>query len=227
MPDQKLNCFIQDCTPKLAPNEGNERSWTGPPSNINLEYPHLRLGTTLDPKQMRSYLSKSRGSRYRCVPGLAERGLRFVDVAPSPSRWRRCAHDRMLRCLEMLGRVFAGRGVAAADVTARLTLAQRYPHRSFAQALLASIGSFLRRKILARQSVQVFTCIRHDSLQERLFPAVRVATPPTTSRLSLGYLPARQCKYPAYRTRERDARVPHIQESSRRHRRQLPKQRRE
>jgi len=46
----------------------------------------------------------------------------LVDITPSPNRGRYCTHDRMLCLPEVSGRVFLGRGIAAADVAAGFAL---------------------------------------------------------------------------------------------------------
>jgi hypothetical protein len=61
---------------------------------------------------------------------LTEDALRLMDIAPYPSRGRDSTHDGMLCLMEVLGRVFARRGIATADVAARLALAQSYPKRT-------------------------------------------------------------------------------------------------
>ena len=70
-----------------------------------------------------------------------------MDIAPYPSRGRDSAHDGMLRFMEVLGRVLARRGIATADVAARLALAQSYPKRSLNQALFTRVGSSLRGEV--------------------------------------------------------------------------------
>jgi hypothetical protein len=61
---------------------------------------------------------------------LTETALRLMDIAPYPSRGRDSAHDGMSRLMEVLGRVLTRRGIATADVAARLALAQSYPKRT-------------------------------------------------------------------------------------------------
>ena len=73
-----------------------------------------------------------------------------MDVAPSPSGRRDSAHDGMLRLMEVFGRVLARRGIATADMAARLALAKSNPNSSLSKALLARTGSSLRGKILGR-----------------------------------------------------------------------------
>ena len=53
-----------------------------------------------------------------------------MDIAPCPScRWN-SAHDRMLRLMEVFGRMLALRGITTANVAARLALAKRDPRPS-------------------------------------------------------------------------------------------------
>ena len=54
----------------------------------------------------------------------------------------------MLRLVKVLGRVPALRGIATANMAARVALAQRDPHSALRQALLTGVGGSLRRKIL-------------------------------------------------------------------------------
>ena len=82
----------------------------------------------------------------------AETGLRLMNIAPSPSRRRHRAHDRMLRRVKVFGCMLAGRRVAATHVAARLAFAQRHPYRPLAQALLTGVRSFLRGKSFAAKS---------------------------------------------------------------------------
>ena len=53
----------------------------------------------------------------------------------------------MARLMEMLCRVLAGRGVAAADMAARLALPEFDPTRSFFQTLLTGAGRSRRREV--------------------------------------------------------------------------------
>jgi hypothetical protein len=71
-----------------------------------------------------------------------------MDIAPGPSRRRDSAHDGMLGLMEVFGRVLAGRGIAAADVAARLTLAKSNPNGPLNETFLAGGGRSVRRKIL-------------------------------------------------------------------------------
>jgi hypothetical protein len=75
--------------------------------------------------------------------------LLLMNVTPCPGCRRQRAHDRMLRRLEMFGRVFSRRGIAAVDMAAGLTLAKSDPNGSFRQALPASPRGSLWRKITA------------------------------------------------------------------------------
>ena len=54
----------------------------------------------------------------------------------------------MLRVMEMFGGVLARRRVATADMATGSALAKSNPKRALSQALLAGIGSSLRREIL-------------------------------------------------------------------------------
>jgi hypothetical protein len=89
--------------------------------------------------------------------GLIKDTLRFVDVAPRPGGRRDGAHNRMLRLMEVFGRVLARRGIATADVAARLAFAQSNPKSSLGETLFACARSFLRREILYAQSFQMIT----------------------------------------------------------------------
>jgi predicted nuclease of predicted toxin-antitoxin system len=71
-----------------------------------------------------------------------------LDIAPYPSRRRNSTHDRMLCLMEVLARMLARRGIATANVAARLALAKSYPKRSLNQALFTRVGSSLRGKVL-------------------------------------------------------------------------------
>jgi hypothetical protein len=96
-------------------------------------------------------------SRFLRQRKLTEDTLLLMNIAPCPGRgWDR-AHDRMLRHMKMLGGVLAGRGIATADVAARLALAKSNPTSSFRQALLASARSILRGKVLCAEACQMFT----------------------------------------------------------------------
>jgi len=80
-----------------------------------------------------------------------------MDITPYPSRRRDSAHDRMLCLLEVPVRVLARRGIATANVAARLALAKSYPKRSLRQALFTRVGSLLRGKVLGGEPLQMFT----------------------------------------------------------------------
>jgi hypothetical protein len=58
---------------------------------------------------------------------LTEHTLCVMDVAPGPSRRRDSTHDRVLRLMEVFGRVLARRGITTANVTTRLALAKSNP----------------------------------------------------------------------------------------------------
>src|SRR5262249_54601829 len=89
----------------------------------------------------------------------------LMNVAPRPggSRHHR-AHHGVLRCLEVFGRVFAGRRIAAAHVATRLAFPQLHPTRSLTQALLARAGGGGRWKSRVGQPSKVFTGQGHEFL---------------------------------------------------------------
>jgi hypothetical protein len=70
----------------------------------------------------------------------------------------------MARLTEVLGRVLADRGVAAADMAARLALPELDPARAFFQALLTGARRPRRREVGRGQVPQVFTRLRHGVL---------------------------------------------------------------
>src|SRR3954454_4923573 len=98
------------------------------------------LVTDFDPAGRRK---GARGARAR-RPSAPVREVRderdLVQVAPAPrlARLRR-AHDRVVRLVEVLGRVAVRRVVAAADLPALPAEAQVNPRRPDLQALLASV----------------------------------------------------------------------------------------
>src|SRR5262245_32851661 len=98
---------------------------------------------------------------------LPEAPLRLVDVAPRP---RSPGHDRshhgMARLVEVLCRVLAGRGVATADMAARLALPELDPARAFFQALLPGARRSRRREVSRGHVLQGFTRLRHEVLLE-------------------------------------------------------------
>jgi hypothetical protein len=71
-----------------------------------------------------------------------------MDIAPCPSRRRDSTHDGVLRLVKMLGRVLACRGIATADVAARLTLPESDPGHSLNEAFFTRVGGSLRWKAL-------------------------------------------------------------------------------
>jgi hypothetical protein len=89
--------------------------------------------------------------------GLTEDTLYLMDIAPCPTRRRDSAHDRMLCLMEVFGRMLAGRGIATANVAARLALPKRDPSSSLSQALLTRARCFLRWKVFCAESFQMFT----------------------------------------------------------------------
>src|ERR1700755_3379084 len=83
---------------------------------------------------------------------------RSVDVTPRPrSPGHYGSHYGMARLMEVLCRVLAGRGVAAADMAARLALPELDPARAFFQALLTGARRSRRREVVRGQVLQVFT----------------------------------------------------------------------
>src|SRR5262245_17305868 len=70
----------------------------------------------------------------------------------------------MPRLMEVLRRVLAGRGVAAADVSARPALPQLDPARAFFHALLTGARRSRRWKVSRSQVLQVLTRLRHGLL---------------------------------------------------------------
>jgi hypothetical protein len=67
--------------------------------------------------------------------------LDVIDVAPTPIfAWFERLHDGMLACVEMFGRVFVLRGIAATHVAAFQTQPQMNPGVVHFQALLAAVG---------------------------------------------------------------------------------------
>ena len=88
---------------------------------------------------------------------LTKGTLCLVDIAPYPSRRWDSAHDGMLCFMEVPGRVLARRGIATANVAARLALAKSDPKSSLDQALFTRVGSSLRGKIFRGKPLQMFT----------------------------------------------------------------------
>src|SRR5271169_6229796 len=96
---------------------------------------------------------------------LPEAPLRLVDVAPRPrSAGHYGSHHGMARLMEVLCRVLAGRGVAAADMAARLALPELDPTRAFFQALLTGPRRSRRWEVGRGQVLQMFTQLRHGVL---------------------------------------------------------------
>src|SRR6516164_9643882 len=96
---------------------------------------------------------------------LPEAPLRLVDVTPRPrSPGHDGAHHGMARLMEVLGRVLTGRGVAAADMAARLARPEFDPARAFFQALLTGARRSRRREVGRGEVLQVFTRLRHGVL---------------------------------------------------------------
>src|SRR5579884_3503862 len=71
----------------------------------------------------------------------------------------------MARLMEVPYRVLAGRGVAAADMAARLALPEFDPARAFFQALLTGARRSRRWEVGRGQVLQVFTRLRHGVLR--------------------------------------------------------------
>src|SRR5208283_5143554 len=89
---------------------------------------------------------------------LPEAPLRHVDVAPRPrGPGHYGSHHGMARLMEVLCRVLAGRGVAAADMAARLALPELDPARAFFQALLTGARRSRQWEVGRGQIAQVFT----------------------------------------------------------------------
>src|SRR5271166_977233 len=87
---------------------------------------------------------------------LPEAPLRLVDVAPRPrSPGHYGSHHGMARVMEVLCRVLGGRGVAAADMAARLALPELNPSRTFFQALLTGARGSRRWEVGRGQVLQV------------------------------------------------------------------------
>src|SRR5258708_6320204 len=96
---------------------------------------------------------------------LPEAPLSLVDVAPRPrSPGHYGSHHGMARLMEVPCRVLAGRGVAAADMAARLALPELDPARAFFQALLTGARRSRRWEVGRGQVLQVFTRLRHGVL---------------------------------------------------------------
>src|SRR5712691_10508523 len=84
----------------------------------------------------------------------------LVDVAPAPALPRlNRLHDRVAGHLEMLGRVLALRGIAAADVPAGEAHAQLYPRIARLETALAA----LRRRRHLPNLVLVSACFAHGA----------------------------------------------------------------
>ena len=105
-------------------SRSQRESMDGPPSNIRLE----KHAPSPGPRRTDEVILVGIARLSTAVEaGLTERRLCFVDVAPGPSRrWHR-AHDRMVRRVEMLGRVLAGRLIAASDMATHQAHPQMEP----------------------------------------------------------------------------------------------------
>jgi hypothetical protein len=98
----------------------------------------------------------------------------LVNVTPGPvlARLDR-THDRMVRLVEMPGRVSPWRGIATADMAASHAFTQMHPLRSFLQAVLAGVWGLGWRKTLLRQTSQVLAgsgCVLLRSGFAHLYP---------------------------------------------------------
>src|ERR1044072_806102 len=88
---------------------------------------------------------------------LPEAPLRLVDVAPCPRSPRHDgSHDGMTRLMEVLCRVLARRGVAAAHMAARLALPEFDPASAFFEAPLTGVRRSRRWKVGSGQILHVF-----------------------------------------------------------------------
>src|SRR4051812_27190975 len=70
----------------------------------------------------------------------------------------------MVRLMEVPCRVLTGRGVAAADMAARLALPELDPARAFSQALLTGPRRSRRWEVGHPQVLEMFTRLRHGVL---------------------------------------------------------------
>src|SRR5215467_7672282 len=89
--------------------------------------------------------------------GWREFATDFVHVAPGPSLpGHNRTHHWMVRLVEMLCRVFAGRRVATAHVATGQALTQRNPPGAFFQAFFAGDWHTRRRKVGLAQVLKMF-----------------------------------------------------------------------
>src|SRR5262249_37346051 len=86
----------------------------------------------------------------------------LVHVAPGPSLpGHNRTHHWMVRLVEMLCRVFAGRRVATAHVATGHALTQRNPPGAFFQAFFAGDWHARRRKVGLTQVLKMFAWLVH------------------------------------------------------------------
>jgi hypothetical protein len=101
------------------------------------------------------------------APALFEHTLCLMHIAPDPGGRGNSAHHWMLRVMEMFSGVLARRRIATANVAAGSALAKSDPKSTLGQALLAGIGSSLRREIPGFQPRQMFTRLGHRILRSQ------------------------------------------------------------
>src|SRR6202521_3104479 len=107
---------------------------------------------------------------WRLTASNALRDHQLVVVAPLPvlARLER-PHDRVLGRAEVLARVAFGRGIAAADVSARKAETQVHPLRADGEAFLAALSA--RRHLVDR--LQMAALSNHSKLPSE--PSARAA----------------------------------------------------
>jgi len=98
-------------------------------------------------------------SRARLGSGLDEE---LIDVAPAPVlTGLKALHDRVLRLMEMLGRMLSLRLIAAADVAALLTQPKMHPLHPELETLLAALRSVRRDVAHLIEMAAAFRGLRH------------------------------------------------------------------
>src|SRR5262249_29259558 len=115
---------------------------------------------------------------------------------PGVSRHHR-AHHGVLRFMEVPGRVFAGRRIAAAHVAARLALPQLHPTRSLTYAFLARAGGVGRWKCSDGQPSKMFTWQGHGFLL--YMGSIAVAATETSPASSTGFTSSIRVQKPSAR----------------------------
>jgi hypothetical protein len=106
---------------------------------------------------------------------LREVQLYLVDVAPAPTlSWLNRSHNRMLRFMKVLCRMFIRRRIAARRMPALHTHPQMHPPRADLQAILAT----LRRRLHLMNMVQMSTFHSQYLPSHRFYPLIRCAIPP-------------------------------------------------